>query len=93
MLLGLAVGALVGLLAAYVTVRASFKDDVVALESELTESYLKPIEVELGDLRSPDVIESELDDIYASSKRRFWITFVVSGGLLGVVLGRLRIGG
>ena len=93
MLLGLAIGALVGLVAAYVVVRASFKEDVVALESELTESYLKPIEVELGDLRSPDVIESELADLYTASKRRFWVTFVLAGGLLGVALGRFETGG
>lgn len=92
MLLGLSIGGVIALVVAYASVRGSVRDELIELETELSESYTKPIDVEMGELRPPSAIEEDLEDRYAASRRRFLFIFLATGALVGIVLGRLRLG-
>lgn len=91
LLWGLCIGLVVGMLAGHLAVRiGGDRDRVRALEDELAQSYQRPVDVELGDLRTPATIEREYHGWGERARSRFLVVMFAVGAPLGVVLGRLR---
>jgi hypothetical protein len=75
-LFALAIGFLVGLVVAFGVARARARTTVDPLEVELAEAYLGPTEVELGERRPPEAIESERREALAGVGLRFWLVWL-----------------
>ena len=91
-LFGVAVGLVIGVVAAFQTSRALDREDIMALEDKLAESYVKPIEVEAGELQRPQDIERDLEAMYGDTRTFFLLTMIFAGIPLGLGLGRIRLG-
>ena len=89
---GVAAGLVIGLVAAFQASRALDREDIMALEDKLAESYVKPIEVENGELQRPDAIEKDLEAMYGDTRTFFLLTMILSGIPVGLGLGRIQAG-
>ena len=89
---GIAAAMFVTMLVAFAVSRGSFRDDITRLEAEIAESMTRPLDVQAQELRSVDTIRQDLDEVHASSEKRFLLIWIGLGLPLGIVLGRFRVG-
>jgi hypothetical protein len=82
----------IGLVVAFQASRMLDRDDIIALEDRLAESYVKPIEVESGELQKPQGIEADLEKMYGDTRTFFLLTMIFTGVPAGLALGRIKLG-
>lgn len=90
-LVGVTLGLIVGLVVGLAT-RGSFREGIQQREDELASSFIRPLEVAAGDLRAPQAILSELDELYSEAQRGFLLRMFLVGIPLGLGVGRIRLG-
>lgn len=89
-LAGVAAASVLCLLVAFAVTRASKRESIVTLEDEISESYRLPLKVEKGDVRAPDKIQAELDELYGSARVQFMLILLL-GVPIGLGVGRIRV--
>ena len=89
----LAAGAIGLLLALYPALEASrryLEEESAPSLSELEESVSRPLAVRAGDLRAPNEIVGDLEQIYAGTRSRFWTVWLGVAVPLGLALAFIR---
>lgn len=85
----IAAACLVCVVVAFGLTRATKREAVVALETEISESYRSPSDVAADKQRAPATIQEELDELYSSARFQFLIVLIL-GVPVGLGLGRIR---
>ncbi len=85
----IAAACLVCVVVAFGMTRATKREPVEGLETEISESYRSPSDVEAGKQRAPATIQEELDDLYGSARFQF-LAVLILGIPIGLGLGRIR---